>query len=347
MSVGLRRLAITALSLSAAAGLSFALAGAPSAPDTHQPSVDARALYCEDGNVEQTECDSRLDANDVARLTAGASPFVTRAELATVEKSLKAAVLITSGDFLLSAGSGYELLTVSNVVAVSGRAGRYPLCEPNLVLGRQQKFWNQPRGGTCSGFLVTPNRVATAGHCISSNDLTGSRLRIVFNFRQEGSAPRKKFATNEVYRVRRVIKRSMPPEPDFAVLELDGDVPQSVASPLDLAAGNAADREGEIVGLMGHPNGIPLKISLARKNKVLTTTPTTFIAGLDAFQGNSGSAVLLKTALGTAGGILVSGRGDYLYAEEQGAGCALYATYASSDGGETATDISVVRPYIE
>src|SRR5262249_812014 len=43
-----------------------------------------------------------------------------------------------------------------------------------------EPFFNQPVGAFCTGFLVAPDIVATAGHCVNENNVT--TIRFVFGF---------------------------------------------------------------------------------------------------------------------------------------------------------------------
>ena len=51
-----------------------------------------------------------------------------------------------------------------------------------LNLCKEERFREQPIGAFCSGFLVGPDLIVTAGHCIkNSNDLANTRF--VFGYR--------------------------------------------------------------------------------------------------------------------------------------------------------------------
>jgi hypothetical protein len=52
----------------------------------------------------------------------------------------------------------------------------------NLCQG--ERFRDQPIGAFCSGFLVGPDIVATAGHCVDANTVTNARLSQLANGRR-------------------------------------------------------------------------------------------------------------------------------------------------------------------
>ena len=86
---------------------------------------------------------------------------------------------------------------------------------------------------------------------------------------------------------------------------------ESQSTPLTgkaLKIAKAEPRVGTPLVMIGHPSGLPQKIS--DKAKVLAIRPNGFTTDLDAFQGNSGSAVF-NASNGELLGILVNGNEDY------------------------------------
>ena len=91
--------------------------------------------------------------------------------------------------------------------------------------------------------------------------------------------------------------------------------------------------------VIGHPTGIPTKISDGAKVRMLATKY--FVANLDTYGGNSGSAVL-NAQSGEVEGILVRGENDYVPAE--GRDCQV-SNHCTNEGcrGEDVTYITNVK----
>jgi hypothetical protein len=172
-----------------------------------------------------------------------------------------------------------------------------------------EPFREQPNPGFCSGFLVGPDVFVTAGHCITSASDCASTA-FVFGF---GYSSRDQDVTNlpesDVYFCKEIIAREQRSDnkSDFAVLRLDR--PVTDRTPLQFR------REGTIpsgasVTMIGHPSGLPTKVS-AGANVRRNDNPVYFVANLDAYGGNSGSAVV-DSATGMVEGILVRGETDFV-----------------------------------
>ena len=52
-----------------------------------------------------------------------------------------------------------------------------------MELCKEEPFYNQPAAANCTGFLVGPDLVATAGHCV--NEFNCSFQSFVFNYRMQ------------------------------------------------------------------------------------------------------------------------------------------------------------------
>ncbi len=177
-----------------------------------------------------------------------------------------------------------------------------------LNLCPEQRFAQQSAAGRCSGFLVAPKILVTAGHCITKmSDCSNSHW--VFDYQtQDPYGKVTNVATSNVYSCSRIIEQKLDRGrgTDFAVIELDRAV--NGRAPLKFrTSGQVGSQEGLVV--IGNPSGLPTKITgggFVRDNSDYRF----FVASVDTFQGNSGSAVFNEST-GVVEGILVRGETDY------------------------------------
>ena len=168
-----------------------------------------------------------------------------------------------------------------------------------------ERFADQITAASCSGTLIDNRHILTAGHCIASARNCAGTDAWVLGLRYESPGVLAPLTSDDVYTCSRVVVRTMDGTVDYAVIELDRDVvghtPAAFAGPVaPLATGTA-------LTLIGHPDGIPIKI--ASNGAVISSGPRTFTASVDAFAGNSGSGVF--NDLGQLVGVLDSGAMDY------------------------------------
>lgn len=177
-------------------------------------------------------------------------------------------------------------------------------------LGRQfrlcekERYYHQPFVANCSGFLVAPDIIASAGHCFEDrSDCTQNSW--VFNYKVDDAKQRHvSVSTSDVYKCTEILEQSLTDKTDFALIKLDR--PVIGVTPVKLAAKEIT--VGTKVVMIGHPSGLPQKIT--DQAVVKSVTATEFKATLDAFQINSGSAVF-NAENGELVGILVRGLVDY------------------------------------
>lgn len=178
-----------------------------------------------------------------------------------------------------------------------------PLCS-------DERFAEQPSGSTCSGFLIAPDLVVTAGHCVGGPSVC-AETKMVFGFVADEGATSDvstSVPVDDVYSCSEIVARryeSSGPSIDnldFAVLRLDR--PVTDRQPVELRT------TGEIaldvpVGVAGGYLGLPLKI--AGGATVTGNSGTArFEANLDTGPGVSGGPVF-NLDTGVVEGILVSG----------------------------------------
>jgi len=174
-----------------------------------------------------------------------------------------------------------------------------------------ERFISQPIPAFCSGALVAPDLIVTAGHCIT-NASDCANTAFVFGFDMtSATTPTLTFPQADVYFCSAIVSRAqVNGGPDWGVIRLDRAVTGHVPLPIR-CAGKVPDAQP--LTLIGHPVGLPTKIAggaAVRDN----TLPGNFLANVDAYAGNSGSAVInTTTGSPTIEGLLVSGNADWVY----------------------------------
>lgn len=211
-----------------------------------------------------------------------------------------------------------------------------PLCD-------DEPFRSEPTAGECTAFLVGPDRVVTAGHCLDSNDL--SDMAFVFGFAV--TDPNLPVAVtvpeSNVYFGAEVVGHSFHDAPDYSdysVVRLDR--PVTGRDPLTIRRTGTPSVGARLV-MLGYPYGLPLKVAGGAEVKRVTTHY--FEANTDSYVGNSGSPVVDSTSL-VVEGILYFGKSDYVI--DADAGCTrsrvLSDEYGSYEGSIMTRDFARFVP---
>ncbi|OGR57421.1 MAG: hypothetical protein A2X36_09200 [Elusimicrobia bacterium GWA2_69_24] len=172
-----------------------------------------------------------------------------------------------------------------------------------------EPFRDQFSGAFCSGSLVAPDIIMTAGHCVRTEAACqGTKFVFGFGVTQKGVNP-DSVAASEVYGCTKIIAREEEGEgADFALVKLDRPVKNHKVLAINRAGTPA---KGTPLFVIGHPAGLPTK--LAGGAWVRDPSPSGyFVANLDTYGGNSGSAVFNATS-GKVEGILVRGENDFVW----------------------------------
>jgi V8-like Glu-specific endopeptidase len=194
-------------------------------------------------------------------------------------------------------------------ITPSGTLGSGGVCS-------DQKFVKQPTAAFCSGFLISEDTLITAGHCVESFFGLGDicdQTTWVFDYKMEnaGSIDLKVDSSN-VYSCKSIVKYLVEDHTsgtgtDYAVVKLDRKVTGRKVLKVRTKGSVVA---GDKLVVMGHPSGLPMKISGGAKVQI-NTSKAYFEANLDTFGGNSGSPVV-NAVTKEVEGILVRGKVDYV-----------------------------------
>lgn len=200
-----------------------------------------------------------------------------------------------------------------------------------------ERFEEQYSLPVCTGFLVAPDLMVTAGHCL--NKINYHNRAWIFGYdhtRSHESMP--SFESDHVYYTKEVLQweEDKMARRDFALVRLDRAV--TVASPLKFRK-YGEPSVGTSLAIIGHPNGLPTKISADAE--ILENDVNAYKTNLDSFGGNSGSPVF-NLYSGEVEGILISGATDFLPNFDTHIPCKEVNRKKDNEGAEYVAKISLV-----
>ena len=213
----------------------------------------------------------------------------------------------------------------------------------------EERFANQMTGAICSGVLVRPDLVVTAGHCVRevknrSDALPLKDIRFVFGYwtLNPEDPGQMQLENSHVFRGKEIVNGKFLPEQqgndDWALIRLDRAVPKEIAEPVSQLRSTKVP-DGARVYVIGYPSGLPLKYAPGARVRS-NSERAYFVANLDTFGGNSGSGVFMSDSNELVG-ILVRGDIDYYLDDKKG--CTRpFVCPSTGCNGEHVTRIEIV-----
>ncbi len=244
----------------------------------------------------------------------------------TMQRLSRGVALIVSKDHLS------KNVFSSNIMAI-------PLKEQMSVCP-DERFANELSINACTGFLVAPDLMISAGHCFKTMDDCLNKA-IIFDVTTKSQKEKHYTAKNsDVFECREILASSEDGFADYALIRLNKKTNRP-ALPLRVKGMLSSKDE---VFMIGHPLGQPMKISQKVKPFDLSNE-LQFKAPLDSFSGNSGSPVINARTLRVEG-ILVNGAQDFLLDETKE--CYRFSVHQSGDTmkGEGISRINQVTPFL-
>lgn len=234
--------------------------------------------------------------------------------------------LIAWADLKAVSGNKYQIKAIKYGV-------EYDLC-------KTEPYFHQNLAAFCSGFLVAPDTLVTAGHCIS-DEKTCADTAFVFGYAYKTATSAPTHAANaDVYKCKEIVhSEQVGGGADFAVIKLDRAVTNRPSLKFRM---NGEINRGDSLVVIGHPGGLPTKI--ADGATVRDATPAGyFVANLDTYGGNSGSAVF-NAKTHEVEGLLVRGEQDFEWTPNR---CSVSKRCKNDEcRGEDVTRISEALPYL-
>ena len=245
--------------------------------------------------------------------------------------------------------------------------GNYKVYHDNIsdFMCKDERFSMEPNlAYACTGFLVGPDLLLTAGHCSTNydeifnvNDLYCDSYAWMFDYRStaESAVNLSDVSPDTIYECKEIIyavSDTDEPYRDFALIRLD----RLVVGRDYLKMATADVIDGDSVTMLGSPMGMPTKFTGNAQVLENIESKNSFTTNLDAFIGNSGSPVF--NDLGEVVGILVSGSPSdatykdpvlscerYNYCDEDGNNCMSSETSTLDGNFRNGSDVQKLSKY--
>jgi hypothetical protein len=226
-------------------------------------------------------------------------------------------------------------------VAIDSLANRGSYYEvQSATLGKKHcssvRFANQYTGPRCTGFLVAPNMVVTAGHCMKEAGDCEKYLWVLdYKTMSSNDQGYTKIPVQKTYHCKKLHARKFEyfGGADYSIIELDRNVEGRGPLEIDFEPDYSV---GTPLYVLGHPSGLPMKYTdSAAINKNLEKV---FESNLDVFGGNSGSPVF-NASTNKVVGIISMGHADWV--SRDGSSCKVEKVCNEKDNCHPSTSSKV------
>ncbi len=185
---------------------------------------------------------------------------------------------------------------------------------PNLC--ESARFAHSPTFSKCTAFLVGPDLLLTAGHCVNNQNECEQR-RWVLSQKIKGEEG-EFISSEEVIKCHRLLdhKKNTASQNDYALIRIK-EAP-SLPAPFIFSKKNPfkeSQRKRNLY-VLGHPSGLPL-IHSGQAHIIDDSSKFIFLINSDTFGGNSGGPVIDQES-GEVFGILTNGDLDYKLNPDKG-----------------------------
>ena len=124
-------------------------------------------------------------------------------------------------------------------------------------LCKDEIYYNQPTAMACTGFLIAPDLIATAGHCAQERFCTQSAWIFDFTLQDEND-PLNKVKEDNIYYCKRVVVEEKNSLVDYGIIKLDRPVKGRPVLKLNLLKNVT---QSTPLFTLGYPSGLPLKLT--------------------------------------------------------------------------------------
>ena len=243
--------------------------------------------------------------------------------LATIQEQAASVACLLLNNCLKKIEDGFQLnhpeILAKKKIAVPLYRKNESALQP---LGNEVRFSQEPAPGLGTAFYIGNRLLLTAAHCVceqNSSILSEKMIRsirLVFGFRMnDEKQAQSSFHKDEVYEIRQVIAHQYTRgfcNRDWALLEVDRDIIGRISLKIDFLSRVSSKIQ---IYMLGHPMGLPLKYTGNGCVKRSYEEEPHFNCSLDAFRGNSGSAVFDGRTQQVVG-LLFEGNQDYEWVKE-------------------------------